>query len=326
MIQAEQQLTDTPNVPEEAFIFMGGVGYDEARNRAVAEAIVHLTGHQNILSIADPVKEGPQDGIVIKKYPNGQEYEMTGDMALKNLKTDQSELRYSKLHADRARALIEAIEGAGGKPVDAVFQSVDVSTGILAMHERPDLFKKVVLLDPSSIVKLPSRLKYLKEEWASGNLMTMFTHKKSPEELDIFETKVGRLERFRRMKKSNINGNKVASYVSAQATMLHDIAQSATAPLMSVVASRFDHAYTPQRLLDSLIDLDDVAGFFVSNTRHGLAGKRVKLEQLASVLNGVEHKGESMMDRLHFFSDVADDYKDKIVELVKDRLEKENKN
>lgn len=148
MIQSEQQLPDSMHAPDAAFVFMGGVGYDEQRNRNVAEAIVSLTGHQNIITIADSVKEGPQDGVVLQRYPNGQEYETPGNIALKNLKTDQSEVRYSKLHADRARALIEAIESSGGKPVDAVFQSVDVSTGIIAMHERPELFKKVVLLDP----------------------------------------------------------------------------------------------------------------------------------------------------------------------------------
>ena len=323
---ASQPIDFTPanNTVEHPLVFMGGIGYDEQRNREVGSAIVGLIGHRDIITISDsPRSESLGDDTVVHRHEDGLEYDLPGKLAIKLLDEDVT-VRFSRLHERRARELIDAIERTGEGPVDAVFQSVDVSTGILAMHERPDLFKKVVLLDPSSVVKLPARLRYLKEEWQSRNLFKLLKRKKDLSEVTRFESKVGPLESYRRMKRSNSNGNKEASYVSSQAPLLHDVAQSENAPIVSIMTSLFDHAYTPERLLQALVSLDDISGFFVTNSRHGLGGKQEKLEQLASVLKGLENNDmvSTFMDKIHFFKGVSDEYRQKILEILKTRGEK----
>jgi len=309
----------SPNISDPAerpLVFMGGVGYDEQRNRRVAgEIIVAANGYDSVISIPDETPMGPKDGTVVYVHPDGNERELPGKLALKQINDLPSD-RFTRLHDRRATELVKAIESSGNEPVDAIFQSVDVSTGILAMHKRPDLFRKVVLLDPSSIISLPSRWQYLKEEWKSGNLRAFISKKNKSANVDRFEESAGIFDKYGRLKRSNQNGNKVATYVSAQASMLHSVAQSEQAPEVSIVASRYDHAYSPVRLLQALVSLDDVATFFITNTRHGLAGKKEKLDQLLSVLESAPDKTADFLDRLHFAGDIAEDYRHRISEAI----------
>lgn len=315
------QETSTPVSVEHPFVFMGGLGYDQARNREVGGAIIALTGHAEVISLPDLKTKGAKIGHFVHHYPDGTENELSGKAVRKGLHDDAS-VRYSRLHEQRAEELITAIEHAGSKPVDAVFQSVDVSTGILAMHRRPELFKKVVLMDPSSIIKLPPKWQYLREEWRNGNLRNMMRRKKESVDVPRFEKSATLHEKRQRFQRSTTGGNLNASYVSYQATMLHEAARAEHAPSVSIIASRFDHAYTPERLLKALISLDDIQGFFVTNARHGLGGKQTKLEQLVGVLNDTEARTASMLQKLHFFDGVAGDYRQKIIDIVKGREDK----
>ena len=135
-----------------------------------------------------------------------------------------------------------------------------------------------------------------------------------------FEVKPTLLEQFKRSQNSKYNGNFVASYVSAQANMLHKIAQSEHAPSITIIASQFDHAFSPLKVIQSLVNLDDIQGFFVTNMRHGLAGKQLRLDQLVSVLTQDIHAADSFVDRLHFFQGVTKDYRKKLLDEVKKRL------
>lgn len=306
---------------ERTIVFMGGLGYDRQRNLEVGNAIMRLADYQNTLVIED-ASPGAESHIVVHRYADGSERELPGKVALKHVNADQSEVRFTKLHQTRAQHLIAAIDQAGGKPVDAVFQSVDVSTGILAMHERPELFDKVVLLDPSSIIKLPGRKQYLQEEWRNGNLVEMLRRKKDLDPMSRFETRPSIVKRVMRTRRTGRHGNKIASYVSSQAAMLHEIAQSKHAPDLMIIASQFDHAYSPARILQSLVSLDDVKGFFVTNMRHGLGGKQVRLEQLVDVLGQAGQKTASFTDNLHFFKGVSDDYRQKLLDIVAARTQK----
>jgi hypothetical protein len=309
---------------ERAIVFLGGLGYDEQRNRDVGAAIVRMSNYSHSIAIPDPEIDTstPKDGVIVHRYPDGSERELSGKESLKLLGRDNAEVRFSKLHADRARQLIAAIEADGAEPVDAVFQSVDVSTGLLAIHERPELFNNVVFLDPSSIIDLPPRKQYLLEEWLSGNLKRLLKRKRHPSEIFSFEEPIGRIDKIKRSRRTNANGNLIATYVSSQAKMLHDIAKLDHAPNLSIIASQFDHAYSPTRLISSLVDLDDIRGFFVTNMRHGLGGKQIRLEQVIDVLQRAGSITDSFLEKLHFFEGVSDDYRKKLIELIKQRLPK----
>jgi len=308
--------------PERAVIFMGGIGYDEQRNLEVGSAIMRLGNYSHTVTIPDAVPSGPSDGTIIHRYPDGSEREKSGKESLKQLGKDEASVRFSKLHAERARQLIAAIEADGGQPVDAVFQSVDASTGLLAIHERPELFARVVLLDPAGIIDLPPRREFIKQEWRSGNLLQIFRRKQKVAESERFEVPSSRFQKFRRNKRSSQGGNQIATYVSSQAGMLHEIAESEQAPRLSIIASQFDHAYSPLRILQSLVNLDDIRGFFVTNMRHGLAGKQKRLEQVMQVLEQTDEVTESFVDRLHFFDGVSETYREKILRIVHERLQK----
>jgi len=316
----DSQLVPVENMGESAFVFMGGIGYDEQRNREVGGAIIGLTGHRDVLTIPDAEAKGTRKGTAVYRGADGTERESPTKLPIKTI--DGAEIRYTRLHKERAGKLIARIESAGSEPVDAVFQSVDVSTGLIAMHERPELFRKVVLIDPSSVIKLPSMRQYLKEEWQSGNLRDILNRRKDTSGFEKFEAPVSRREKFKRTRLSNRNGNRIASYISSQAPMLHDIAVAQNAPDISIIASRFDHAYTPQRLLQALVSLDDVNSFFITNFRHGLGGKRLRLEQLVSVFNGSEDRSKSFIDRIRFAEGVTDEYRKRIFNIIDSRQEK----
>ena len=101
-----------------------------------------------------------------------------------------------------------------------------------------------------------------------------------------------------------------------------EIAESEQAPSLSIIASQFDHAYSPLRILQSLVNLDDIRGFFVTNMRHGLAGKQKRLEQVMQVLEQTDEVTESFVDRLHFFDGVSETYREKMLRIVHERLQK----
>lgn len=324
----------TSEVAERPFVFMGGVGYDEAKNRLLAEKIVSLTGHREILAVSDTPISGPEYGTAVFVDSDGNERELPGKVALKHLKDDDSTMRYTRLQETRAEHLIASIENAGSGPVDAVFQSADASVGMLAMSRRPELFKNVVLLDPSSIIKLPPRLKYLAEELRSCNIWTLIKHRKDSGEVRVQPSKaeqqpmglkeritkhVQMAKKFREYRKSGIS---IASYVSYQASMLHDIALMDNAPSVTILTSRLDHAYDPVRLLKALVNFDDVNNFLISNSRHGLSGKQKKLEQLVSVFISDTDKPTTFLERLSFGEGIPETYRNKILELVETRLKK----
>ena len=317
-IEASPHEVDSIECP---LVFMGGMGYDEQRNRKIAGEIITATSLYNAaISIPDEVPHGPKDGTVVYRHEDGSDRELPGNLALKHI-NDLPEDRFTRLHERRARELVAAIQAESTEPVDAIFQSVDVSTGILAMEQKPELFRRVVLLDPSSIIRFPSRWQYLKEEWRNGNLRRTIRHRQKITDLDRFEEPVSKLENRRRFKRSNRNGNRVASYVSSQAYMLHEVAQSEHAPEISIMASRHDHAYTPERLLRGLVSLDDIKTFFIADTRHGLGGKQAKLEQLVSVLTTASNKTGSFLDRLQFASGIPEGYRRKIMDVISSQIE-----
>ena len=76
------------------------------------------------------------------------------------------------------------------------------------------------------------------------------------------------------------------------------------------------------RILQSLVSLDDIRGFFVTNMRHGLAGKQKRLEQVMQVLEQTDEVTESFVDRLHFFDGVSETYREKMLRIVHERLQK----
>lgn len=314
---------------EHPFIFMGGVGYDDERNRRTANAIIDLTGHSDIVTTPNiPTNSSEYDTVVFVDN-DGKERELPGRIALKQLEIDTAQARYTRLQESRAEQLITNIETAGGKPVDAVFQSADTSVGILAMLKRPDLFHEVILLDPSSIIKLPPRLKYLKEELRNGNILALLRHRKGPEEntqmhnnepqTSFRERLAERVHKAKKTLGTRKSGITSASYVSYQASMLHDISQMDNAPKVSILSSRFDHAYNPLRLLDALISLDDINRFFISNSRHGLAKKPNKLEQLASIFSGNLEKVSVLTEKIIVTNGIPKDYIDKILSIVNSR-------
>lgn len=317
----ETMLPNTVNAPDAArgLVFMGGVGYYEERNRFVGGKIIEATGaYSHVITIPDPITDKVAADTMVFEFPHTTT-ELTIGSSLKHLHVPVQN-RYSKLQEQQARALIEAIHAAGGQPVDAVFQSYDTSVGLLAMRMQPYKFRKVVLLDPSSIAKLPPRWQYLKEEWRAGNLRRLATHRKGPDESVRFEEPASKLQKRKRVQGSLKGKNKFAPYVSYQAQMLHEIAAAEHAPEISIVASRVDNAYTPERILKSLVSLDDIKTFFVTNTRHGLIGKQVKLDQLIAVLTEVPASGVSFLDKLHFADAIPQGYRNKLRDIVQGRL------
>jgi hypothetical protein len=307
-----------PSPQEEQLVWMGGIGYDNARNKIVGRVITNIADRYScILQLPDSDTDSVAPDSVVFRDSAGEETEVPSDEAMKMLRGDTAELRYTRLHEQRAQELVNTIIEAGGQPVDAIFQSVDTSTGIIAIHLRPDLFKRVILVDPSSIVRLPSRGKHLARELKTIRAAILTRFKRDPNEM-MFEKPSGPIERYRRVKRTSANGNRNASYVSYQAQMLHEIQQAQEAPSISIVASRFDYAFNPANILRSLISLDDVEVFFITNTRHGIGGKLSKLSQVVSVLTAAPQSERPFIERLQFAEDVPEYYRQKIRAVVQE--------
>jgi pimeloyl-ACP methyl ester carboxylesterase len=299
---------------------MGGVGYDTNRNRRVGELIVASSSHHRGI-IENPY--GNQQAmdkylaLVVFLHPDGAEEEIPARQALGRL-AEPVKARFTRLHEQRASELISSLDEKASQPIDAVFQSIDCSTGILAMRKRPDLFRRVVLVDPAAIAELPPRLQFLREEWDNGNLRSFMGHREIPE-AKKFEDRVSPLRSYRRTRDTFRYGNGVATYVSSQAQMLHEIAKGDDAPRISIVTSRFDHAYPPERILASLVDLRDVDGFRITNTRHGLGGRHQKLDDVIETLRSEPDKSGSFLKRLHFDNEIPVDYRQKMQYMVRRR-------
>jgi pimeloyl-ACP methyl ester carboxylesterase len=277
-----------PNMQEilskpDSLVFLGGINYDRARNDAVGKSIIALSGYEQVITIDVDSPNKVRDDTVRFEYPEGGVQELPSKLAMKQL-NDNAIQRYSMLHARRARALIDAIEQSGGRPVDAVFQSVDTSTGILAMRERPDLFRKVVLVDPSSLIKHPTRSKFFKEFFRSGDAKTLLQKPPKAHETVTAPEQLSLGQRIKRMRKTSASGNMLATYLSVQSKMLHEIAQLDNAPIITILASRLDHAYSPAKIIESLEDIHDISALFVSESRHAISKSSNKLAEIIGIL------------------------------------------
>lgn len=184
------------------------------------------------------------------------------------------------------------------------------------MHQRPDLFRRVVLVDPSSIVKHPTRAKFFKEEFKSGNMFRSLRKPKPTEPQEQFEHSLTPFEAYKRMKKTARFGNMNATYLSAQAKQLHEVAQSAAAPIITVVASSMDHAYSPKKVLESLVDINDIAALFITNARHGINGKTQKLTQVMQALQTAVDPQASLEQKITFADGITEKYRTQIAKLL----------
>lgn len=311
-----EQASQESREASRTLVFLGGINYDQTRNQETGTKIMELAGYDAVITIDDESPNPKRDDTVIFEYPNGHMQELPSKLAMKQL-DDNAVQRYSKLHERRARALIAQIEQSGGKPVDAVFQSVDTSTGILAMRERPDLFRKVLLVDPSSIIKHPRRRTFFRELFRQGDFRTLTEtpHAVSGEHTT---SKLSPLERMRRMRKTARFGNMWATYLSTQSKMLHEIAHMQDAPYVSVLASRLDHAYSPAKIISSLVDTDDIAELFISESRHAISKSSDKLAQIVTLLKEdvLNVNPTRLATNVHFANAVPQAYRQQIKQLL----------
>ncbi len=328
IVQQEEQ-SPTPEQTPSLIVFGGGIGYDEPRNTVNGEYLLGLDPNYNgVLTVPGG---GANDGTIVlielrdgRLYPDGERDKLSGKESLKQLGKNFAEVRFSELDEHRAEQLIALIEHNGTQPVDAVFQSADASVGILAMWKRPELFKNVVLVDPSSIIDQPRIPQLLKEEGANGNLKKFrqsLKQKNDTLEGASFEEPVSRLSKTRRRNRTGANGIRRAAHVSSLAPMLHEIAKSENAPNISIIASELDISYGPIRIIQSLADLNDISSFFVTNSQHGIRGRKSRMKQVLEALRQTEDSPE-FTDRLHFFDGVSDDYRKQVAESISERLQK----
>jgi len=329
IVQQKEQ-SPTPEQTPSLIVFGGGIGYDEQRNTVNGEYLLGLDPnyYNGVLTVPGG---GANDGTIVlielrdgRLYPDGERDKLSGKESLKQLGKNFAEVRFSELDEHRAEQLIALIEHNGTQPVDAVFQSADASVGILAMWKRPELFKNVVLVDPSSIIDLPWGWQLLKEEGANGILKKLtrsLKQKNDTLEGTSFEEPVSRLSKSKRRTRTGANGM-LASLVSSLAPMLHEIAKSENAPKISIIASQFDHAYSPLRILQSLVNLNDIRSFFVTNSPHGISGRKSRMKQVLEALRQTEDSPE-FPDRLHFFDGVSDDYRKQVAESISERLQEQ---
>lgn len=317
--------SDTPAQPEQPPIsWLGGMGYDEAKNQHALDYFRDL-GHPVVSALTDRNLDGAPKGYWIvtasstRIVPRVVAYTQTAKPEVTLIASRQEEAR--------ADELIAHIEAEGKGPVTHFGQSADAQNAVLAAHKRPDLFKNVILLFPTGMIRKKYRTEYLRE---AGHLLRDRSDKVpkavNPPDND-FEAALRpttlrkKIEAAKRLKRSGGYAVAASGIAATNNYLLNDLRQKEDAPGFAMVLGLHDKIGRPERFLESLVSANDVDYILITNTAHGTNGRKDLINELLALeakLNArnaerkaAQTRGESfnpgpLSERLLFLADVPE--------------------
>lgn len=308
--------------------FLGGMGHDRELNQFVAGYFQQSLGRVTLTALAEPdTKSTPSGYRVISE--TGTRIMPRPFAYLETAKPDTLAITALQQEA-RAAELIESIKSQAAEPVTHIGQSADAQNAVIAARERPDLFKNLILLFPSGMVKKQRRTEY------SRQIASSMRGEKTPKDIVLPEndflasTRPSSLRervKSKRYKKSGGYALAATAIAADSRHLLHEMRQQEGAPGVALVLGLKDKMMRPDRIIESLISADDVDYILITNTGHGMNGRRDLAAELLRVeamndrrneqRKAVRARGEtfdpgSLSDRLVFMSDVPREQQEKL--------------
>jgi hypothetical protein len=195
------------------------------------------------------------------------------------------------------------VENSGYDKVDGIFQSADALNGLLAIRKRPDMFGNVILAYPAGLVKQPNPIKATLGVFRSGIRGKLSKYAVSTD--NSFEDLTGRFRSRPKTAGGFVTAASVA--LSSQSALLSEVRQRPDAPRLSLVLGLDDWMMRPERVLGGLNSAADVDYVLVTNTPHGIKGRKDVMNGvlgLFSLMKGVGIGDAPLADRILFMEDV----------------------
>lgn len=279
------QQPDGPTAPELSPIsWLGGMWYDQEKNQN-ALTFFETLGRTAVSALVDRDSRRAPKGFRVV-YATGSTRTMPRAAAYLRTTDPEMVLIASRQEEARADELIAHIEAEDKGPVTHFSQSADAQNAVLAAHKRPDLFKNVILLFPTGMIRKKYRTEYLRE---IGHRLR--GKDKEPPEVanpaeNDFEASLRpttlrkKVQAARRFKKSGGYAVAASGIAATNNYLLHDMRRQETAPGFSMVLGRRDRIGNPVRFLESLVSDDDVDYILITNTGHGTKGRKDLAKEL----------------------------------------------
>lgn len=317
-----------PGIEQTLISFLGGMGYDREKHQTALNYF-HSLGRTTLSAMPDPDMNSYPKGYRVVSTETGTKVMSRPFAYLETAKPDVV-LIASRQQEARADELIEHIEHETSEPVTHIAQSADAQNAVLAAHKRPDLFKNLVLMFPSGMVKKQSRTEYLRQIASSVREEKSEKDMIPPEndyEAMIRPTSIRERVKSGRFKKSGgypVAASAIAAYNSH---LLHETRQKENTPGVAMVLGLKDKMMRPDRIIQSLVSASDVDYILVTNTSHGINGRKdlatevIQLSDMMDARNarrntahtqGETLEPESLAQRLLFMPDVPEDQREKL--------------
>lgn len=289
----------------------GGFTYDQRLN---GEGMDYLTklGYDVVPALSDPDIKKADKAYTLHRFdtPAQVSTKKIANVASK----PQVLLNISNYQLARAKELIKNLDNHGKAPVDAIFQSADALNGLLAMHERPDLFHNVVLAFPAGIVKQQHPAKSSINLFRTIYVNSLKKHKVPKE--SSFEP----IRDSLRLPKAGGRVTVKSAAFSYQRPLLTNLRRRKYAPGVSIVVGTKDYIYRPDRIIESLGSANDVDFVLVTNSPHGIRGHQEIMNAILALFPKMEQlkaqHGDAMKplaERLVFMDDVPQTTRNKLI-------------
>jgi hypothetical protein len=299
---------------EHPVYFAGGFGYGAARN---ARALAHIAelGYATTPVLPDP--DIQKADTTFQVVSAGAAARLSMRQAMRVAHKQEVELSVSNYQDGRADELITMLEKGGYNGVNAIFQSADALNGLLALHKRPDMFGNVILAYPAGLVRQPrparASLGVLRSV-ASGMLRKYVV----PVD-NSFEKLTGRFTSRPKTAGGFVTAASVA--LSSQSALLSAARQRPDAPGVSLVLGLGDWMIRPKRVLDGLNAAHDIDYILVTNTPHGIKGRKDVMQKALGLFSLMERSGLHdgtlpLADRMVFMQDVPASKQDELREIA----------
>lgn len=303
--------------------YAGGYGYDQARNWGVADHLYGTYGVKTVAPLEDTAPGSANPNFSITH--NGRTAEVTRRQALHTIRRHPVDLSVSLYQQDRAEELLTALDQQGHDQVDGIFQSADALNGLLAAREDPRIFRNIVLAYPAGLHRrrqtstpsvidgavTPRRWPLPRHEYDET------THFEAPA-----ESILARYQTLRRTSSYTIGASAILSY---EAPVLSEIRRNTDAPNVLLVVGAHDWIMPPNRIIGSLQSASDVDRILVTDTPHGVRGRKATVREILSLFPELEdarrlrESGSDtppLTERMRFASTVSPAIKDRLLHVA----------
>jgi len=319
-------LDSSPSEESKGIIFAGGHGYPASRNQIAGQYIADKLSIESVRPLPDIITRGADSSYTIAT--RGIFKTVKRSEAIREASHPSTELSFSNFQKARAHEMISSIEAQGFNSVDAIFQSADALNGLLAVHERSDLFRNVVLAYPAGIIKQPSPLKATGSVFKSIFRGRRVKHQRTTEELFEIPPSKRSLRAPSMQKGSGGFVTAAAAALSYQAPLLHELRQQSNAPNVSLVVGIDDWMIRPARIIESLAHPDDIDFMLVTDTPHGIKGRKDVIDEIVSLFplmeqrqhDGTAQSMTSFADRIIFSQGISDEARADIITAAQKHL------